>query len=242
MFDLQKNLLTTLLGGALILLGAVGVAQTVFMGRANVDSIAPLGAESVGQAVVDRPDTSLLEVDDYRVITDKPLFFANRRLPAVQVEGEEGEEEIEEEPMLAEIGELQVAVTGIIIDPEVKIALVTDKVSNETQVMSEGMALEGEQADWSLDSLSERNAKFVAADGRETEMELEVYTDSLAASSIQTSASDGRTDDRRRGRRADRSEADEEARARAEEVRRRVAERRAQLRAEAEKRRRQRQQ
>lgn len=242
MFDFQNNLLTTVLGGALILLGAVVVMQTMFMGRANVDSIAPLNAESVGQAVVDRPDTGLLEVNDYRVITEKPLFFANRRLPAVMVDGEEGEEEVEEPPMFADIGELQVALTGIIIDPDVKIALVTDKVSNETLVMSEGMALEGEQANWSLDSLSQRNAKFVAADGREIELELEVYTDSLAASGIQTAASDGRSDNRRRGQRAEGTQADEEARARAEEVRRRVAERRAQLRAEAERRRQQRQQ
>lgn len=243
MIDLNNNLLTTLLGGALVTLGAVGVAQTVFMGRVDTDAIAPAGAASVEQAVVDRPDTGLLDVDDYRVITDHPLFFADRRLPAVQGDdAEAGDEEVEEEPLFAEIGELQLALTGIIIDPEMRIALITDQVSNETMVMSEGMALEGEQAHWSLESLSERIAKFVASDGREAELELEVYTSQLAAAGIQAGGRDGRQAQRggRRGEQAD-GGADAEARARAEEVRRRVAERRAELRAEAERRRQQRQ-
>jgi hypothetical protein len=249
--DPQRNLLTTLLVGGIGTLLVVALAQTVLMGRVNVDRIAPVGDTEVDESRVEVPDTGLAEFEDYMAITRQPVFFSDRRLPVVELVEADEIEDIEpiEEPDDEPVEDLRAVVAGIIITPEMRMAMVRDEAAGKTMLMREGMSLEGEQAAWRIESIAARSASFVSVDGRSSNLELKVNTSGLTAGSPGQIRTPGSRRDRQPEREArdevveteEETEAaaettEDDARARAEEVRRRVAERRAELRAEAERR------
>lgn len=236
LLDPQRNLLTVLLVGVLTVCGLALVAQALLMGRPDIAAIAPAGGDEGPRAMVSSPETGIESLDAYAVITEHPLFFEDRTLP--EIEPEDGPDDeavlVEEEPKQP-VEELKASIAGIIITPELRMALVNDTAANKTLVLREGMSLEGDQADWRLDAIAPRKASFVASDGKQAELELEVNTSAIDSGRRPSRPdSDGRQASDRSGQ-----SDDADARARAEEVRRRVAERRAELRAEAERRARQ---
>ncbi len=253
LFDTQRNLLTVLLVAGIGSLVLVGGAQTLLLGRADVDRIAPSGEVAIDASDVDAPETGLEQFDSYRAITERPVFFADRRLPVVEVL-DEAEEVEEPPPEMAEevnVDDLRAVVAGIVITPDLRLAMVRDEAANKTVMLREGMSLEGDQAAWRLERIESRTVSFVSVDGRESGLELKVNTAGLTAGSpgqIRTPASRRAepepvsAEDEQEARTEVGTEtegtspADADARARAEEVRRRVAERRAELRAEAERR------
>ncbi len=239
MIDTRHNLLTTMLIGLVVLALLIGLILFVALGRVDVDRIAPMGEVRLERVEVAVPESGLEAFDEYGEIVRRPVFFSDRRLPVVElveVEEEpepEPEEEIEEEP----VPDLKARVAGIIITPEMRMAMINDQEANRTLVMREGMSLEGEQAGWRLDRIESRKVDFVSADGQRTGLELEVNTRGLSRpSAAQRAVAEGRAEPQAdEGEPAD-PELDADARSRAEEIRRRVAERRAELRAEAERR------
>lgn len=249
LIDPQRNLLTTLLVAVAGVLVVAAVVQQFVVGRVDIDRIPMIGSTMVSDSRVDVPETGLEDFGDYTAITGRPVFFSDRRLPVVElVEGDDGVEEpagpMEEEAVEA----LKAVLAGIIITPEMRLALVRDESANKTVTLREGMSLDGEQAAWRLDSIAPRTVSFVSVDGRQSELELKVNTAGLQAGSpgqVRTpasrAASTGGGDSNEdlatepEGRQPA-SAAEDDARTRAEEVRRRVAERRAELRAEAERR------
>ena len=253
LFDTRRNLLTTLLVAGIATLVLVGGAQTLMLGRASVDRILPSGEVAIDARDVDVPETGLEQFDSYRAITERPVFFADRRLPVVEVL-EEAEEDDEPPPPMAEeedIEDLRAVIAGIVITPDLRLAMVRDEAANKTVMLREGMSLDGEQAAWRLERIEPRGVSFVSVDGRESGLELKINTAGLTAGSpgeIRTPASrrdspeQDASETPAETRAAEGTEAEEaspadaDARARAEEVRRRVAERRAELRAEAERR------
>lgn len=246
--DTQRNLLTTLLVGGIGVLAVTGLVQAILMGRVDVDRIDPVGQTTVDESRVAVPDTGLAEFEDYLAITERPVFFSDRRLPVIEmVEVDEIDEiELIDEPEDEPVEDLRAVVAGIIITPDMRMAMVRDEAAGKTVLLREGMSLEGEQAAWRIDSIAARSASFVSVDGRTSDLELKVNTSGLTAGS----PGQVRTPAARRDRQPDREEppdqpdaeeeavaaTEDDARARAEEVRRRVAERRAELRAEAERR------
>jgi len=245
LLDTRNNLLTVLLIAAIGALGVGLVVQMLLMGRVDIDRIAPSGSTDVNEAQVDIPETGLAALDEYTAITSRPVFFSDRQLPVVEMP-EEGDEALVDEGLEEEepINELKASVAGIIITPDMRMAMVRDDALGKTLVLREGMSLEGEQAAWKLDSISTRQVNFVSVDGRESLLELSVNTSGLTAGSsglqprdntVEPSA-DGEVDRRQPTQPEPGNSQQVDARARAEEVRRRVAERRAELRAEAERR------
>lgn len=242
--DTRNNLLTVLLVALIAFLGLGLAVQFIVMGRTDPAGIAPSGSTEVNRAEVDVPETGLAEIDTYGSITGRPVFFSDRQLPVIELPTEEELAAAELEPVDEEepVDELRAVVAGIIVTPELRLAMVRDDVANETVMLREGMSLEGEQAAWKLDSIGTRQVNFVSVDGRESLLELSVNTNSLAAGSSGLSPrGDGQNSPA--GQDGDQNQPVEpdvsqqsDARARAEEVRRRVAERRAELRAEAERR------
>lgn len=248
MLDPQRNLLTVILIGAVALAGALGAAMVFALGRVDVEQIEPAGNTEVEHVQADVPETGLTEFDRYTTIMERPVFFSNRQLPVVEVASDDEESEPSEIEEVEEISDLKAAVAGIVITPEMKLAMVSDESAGKTVVLREGMSLEGEQAAWKLESILPRAVSFVSVDGRETQLELQVNTEGLTvdtpAPTRRRQAQSESGDDEAQPEEAEaeageESQASEEARARAEEIRQRVAERRAQLRAEAERRARQ---
>ncbi len=242
MIDTQNNLLTTLLAALLGAFVLIGLVLLVIFGRVDVDRIAPHGETTVPRVEVAVADSELEPFDEYVEILRRPVFFSDRRLPVVEVVDEdEGAElamddEIEEES----VADLKATVAGIVITPDLRMAMINDQEINRTVVLREGMSLEGEQAAWRLDRISARQVDFVSVDGQRTNLELKVNTRGLTAPTLQRQTRDaeaaGETDAEAVNGEQERAELDDEARTRAEEIRRRVAERRAELRAEAERR------
>ena len=239
MIDTRNNLLTTILVGLVGLAVLVGLVLFMTLGRVDVDRIAPIGEIHVDRVEVAVPQSGLEAFDEYGEIVRRPVFFSDRRLPVVElVEVEEEpeaeyEEEIEEEP----ISDLKASVAGIIITPEMRIAMINDQEANRTLVLREGMSLEGEQAAWRLDRIDSRQVDFVSGDGQRTGLELKVNTRGLTRpSAAQRAVAEGRAEPQADEEDLATAEVDADARTRAEEIRRRVAERRAELRAEAERR------
>lgn len=240
--DTEHNLLTVVLVGSIGVLALVFVLSFLLLGRADVDRIeaAGSGTELLQRSVATRPE--LAELGAFREIIERPVFFADRQLPVIELvevgEGEEIDLEPEAEPEV-EVPDLKSIVAGIIITPDLKLAMVTDNDSNETLLLSEGMTMAGEKSAWKVVEIRPRLVRLEAGSGRRASLPLEVETDGLKT---------GAPPPRRTAQAPTEPEVPEEAgeteippddaeaaaRARAEEIRRRVAERRAQLRAEAE--------
>ncbi len=235
LFDPQRNLLTTLLAGALGVLGVLALIVLLLMGRPNVERIA--AAPGPGPVLIDArlAASGLADAEYYGVIVERPLFFENRRLPPTAQLADSGDEEDEIEEVVIEVaGDLKAKLAGVVITPEVRLAMIADAAAQKTLLLREGMALEGDQAAWRIEEIRPRHVTFVADGGRRASLELTVETRALAAGQAPPPRTPAEP---RQGEVRDaQTEPDEEARARAEEVRRRVAERRAQLRAEAERR------
>lgn len=241
MFDFEKNLLSTILILSIGVLVAIGLVSFIILGRANVDRIQAAGSsqELLARSLAQRP--SLEEISAYLSVIEQPVFFADRRLPVMQLADGTDDDDIEPEPEPepeAEIPELEAVVAGIIITPESRLALVTDRGSNETLLLSEGMVMAGDKSAWKVESIQPRTVDFSTEGGRRARLEMEVETRALKSGQPVAVARAERTEaepEIEPGDAGD-NDAEAEARARAEEIRRRVAERRAQLRAEAERR------
>ena len=240
--DTRHNLLSVILAAGIGVLMLMALLAFFVMGRADVDSISP---SSAPKSLLDEPvarNPELADVSEYMTIIERPVFFADRQLPVLELAGDGGETASEPEPAAGpemEIPDLGATVAGIIIAPEVKLAMVTDNASNETLVLREGMAMTGEKSAWKLAEIRARGVRFETDGGRTEDLEMEVETSALktGAPPSRRTASNGQQDGGESASEpADRQEAESAARARAEEIRRRVAERRAQLRAEAERR------
>ncbi len=238
MFDTEKNLLSSLLIIAIGVLVVIGLVSFIVLGRVNVDQIEAAGSpqELLDRSLAQRP--ALDEISAYLSVIERPVFFADRRLPMPQLADGAGDDEIEPEPEpepAVEIPELEAVVAGIIITPETKLALVTDRGSNETLLLSEGMAMAGEKSAWKVETIQPRTVDFSTEGGRRARLEMEVETRALKSGQpVQVARAEPDPDPGQDD--AEEGDAEAEARARAEEIRRRVAERRAQLRAEAERR------
>lgn len=235
--DTEHNLLTVLLGGGIAALVLFGLLSFALLGRVSVETIEPA---SPSVSVIDAPVAQtepLGELSTFIGIIEKPVFFADRRLPVVEVsDDEQMAQEPGPEPEV-EVPPLKARVAGIIITPDMKLAMVTDNDSKETLLLREGMAMAGDKSAWKITSIRPRGVAFETETGEQQDLELEVETKALKAGvrpaprQAQAAEQDGDA-----GQQQAQTDAETEARARAEEIRRRVAERRAQLRAEAERR------
>ena len=240
--DTRNNLLSVMLMAGIAFLVLLGLVAFLLFGRADVETIAPARAPD---SMVDRPvaqNPELAELAEYSTIIERPMFFADRQLPVIELAGgDDSAVEDEPEPVAeVEIPELEATVAGIIITPETKLAMITDNASNETLVLREGMAMAGDKSAWKIARIRPRGVEFETDGGRAESLELDVETAALktgAQPRRQTArASEQAQQQDAPAEQAGGDDAEAQARARAEEIRRRVAERRAQLRAEAERR------
>jgi len=178
--DTRHNLLSVVLIGAIAALIAIGLVSFWLLRAPDIDAIQPAGRTP---AVVERGvarNPELAELSEYQAIVERPVFFAERSLPVMEVAGAGEESEAEPEPAAEiEIPALEASVAGIIITPEVRLAMVTDQSSDETLVLREGMALAGDKSAWKVAQIRPRGVRFETDDGRSEDIELEVETAAL---------------------------------------------------------------
>lgn len=169
-----SRLLTLVLAGACGVLGLLLVAQQWLAGGdtdAGVIQVSP-SAAGVPSSLQTR-QFDLPPKGEYAEVAARPLFNEDRRPEERDAEGSgQGEAVAAEEPP----SELPpVRLTGVIITPEQRIAMLRNNKNREYVTLKEGEPLEG----WTLEEVSRRRIVF-AMGGQEEIVELEVHTGGLA--------------------------------------------------------------
>jgi len=239
--DPQHNLLSVLLAGAIGLLVLIALVAFAVLGRVDVERIAAeRTTDELLEAQLARTEP-LAALSEFGEVLERPVFFAERTLPAIELASAEGDDElVDEAPVAVEVPALKASVDGIIITPDVKLAMVKPENAGRAQVLREGMTLEGELSAWKLAVIEERSVRFETDTGERAQLDLTVETQALKTGAPprarQAQAQAETAEQPAEAGQQSAEQASAEALARAEEIRRRVAERRAQLRAEAERR------
>lgn len=76
---------------------------------------------------------------------------------------------------------LNIALTGIILTPQLHLAMVHDKLKNKDVALKEGMPMDGDQGGWTLIKINPRSAVFRESAGEEVEVELSTAVASPSA-------------------------------------------------------------
>ena len=111
------------------------------------------------EAVVMPPDSEFAEV------RQRPIFNEDRK-PTPIVE--------EVKPVDAPTAPLNITLTGIVMTPDLKLAMVRDNTKNEAVSLRVGMPLPGEQQGWTLAEIRSRSVVFKNPQDETSEVELEV--------------------------------------------------------------------
>lgn len=218
---------TPVLAGCALVLGLLALAQMSGLGRGyslpgDVEATPLAGPADLHDVLPPLPP-----MESFAAIRERPLFNPDRRpVLGEPVEEENGEATAEEAPPPP----LDVSITGIIITPEVRIAMVRPRGSNESVVLREGMPLPGELGAWTLSRVLPRRALFDGGSGTTpAEVELSVDKTVRSAPAAMTGAEPAGAAAQASGEEAQPSD----VQSRAAEIRRRIEERRRQMREEA---------
>ncbi|HVJ62663.1 MAG TPA: hypothetical protein VM555_08115, partial [Tahibacter sp.] len=111
-------------------------------------------------AVVMPPDSEFAEV------RQRPIFNEDRK-PTPPAAPEVAKTDMPAVP-------LNVTLTGIILTPNVRLAMVQDNAKNESVSLRLGMPLPGDQQVWTLSEIKNRSAVFKNASDETAEVELQV--------------------------------------------------------------------
>lgn len=168
MMDARVARMTTwALAGGCALLAALAVVQWAGFGTAFgwwPDNGAGNGPLSVG--AIDRQPFALPAASTYAQVEARPLFNEDRK-PTPQ-DATEAKADAGPPPT-----PLNVTLTGVIVTPQVSIAMIRDNARNQSLSLKVGMPLEGEQAGWTLVSVSPRGAVFANAANEQSNVELQ---------------------------------------------------------------------
>lgn len=226
--------IAVVLGGVVIALGLLALAQSYGLGAGYTldDDLADAKRED-RLAALQREPVKLRPWDDYKDVLARPLFNETRAPELVEVSASPGTE--------AETAPLNVALTGVIITRDLKIAMVKDNESGKTVRVRVGQPLEGSQSGWKLVELKPRGAVFDGDSLGRQELELVVDTKGAPAVAEQAPAQPvvAMPVDPNAGQVAANAAIAQPVPtgqpANAEEIRRRIEERRKQLREEAQR-------
>lgn len=147
-------------------LASLGVA-TVLVVQVSVPASLP-GTEGVAAtAAATEPVTALPvyvppAIETFAEVLERPLFFADRRLPP---------EPVAEAPAAAPRAPLGLTLEGVALTSDSRVALLREVRGDTLITVAEGSSHNG----WTLESVSSSGARF-RRDGDVTELELEVQT------------------------------------------------------------------
>lgn len=159
------KLLTLVLAGTCGLLLVLALMLQVGLGRGyhwrstEDDAVAKQAAANIDRVPFKLPpETSFAQTDA------RPLFNEDRK-PTPDVPVEAG-------PPPAPAVPLNVSLTGVILTPQLHLAMIHDNTKNDSAAVKEGMPLPGDLGGWTLTRVKERSAIFKEAAGDEVEVEL----------------------------------------------------------------------
>jgi hypothetical protein len=180
-------------------------------------------------AGLELPELGVSEpLEEYAVITERPVFNESR-LPVLELDEGDADEELESEDM--EAPEIELA--GVIITPTLRMATLRAKDIPNSLVAFEGRPLEGNFGSWQVSRIEAREVTLTSGDGEEMQLQLQIH-DVKIAEPPKPEVPD-REDEQQRERALAVADGDgDQPLSRAEEIRQRIAERREELRRAAE--------
>jgi general secretion pathway protein N len=119
---------------------------------------------SAGVSAIDRTAFKLPPESAFAATQQRPLFNADRQ-PTPDTPDEPDTPPPPQVP-------LNIALTGVILTPDLRVAMVHDKLKNTNVALKEGMPMEGDQGGWTLTKVNARSAVFRETSGDEVEVEL----------------------------------------------------------------------
>ena len=171
---------------------------------------------------------------EYAIVLDRPIFNEDRQpTPVTDTAASAKSEEATAKPLNATL-------TSIILTPDVKLAIVKNNDTGESEVIRIGRPLAGEQNGWKLVEVSPRGATFEGQGLGRQALELAVNESSSGVQKVPAAGPEPAKDApvspiNQPPATAPAVENDAASQAHAEEIRRRIEERRRQLREEAER-------
>jgi general secretion pathway protein N len=161
------KLLSLILAAACGVLLVLALALQIFgLGRGY--TWLPPEADSgpgVGAAVIDRTPFKLPAEEQFAATQARPLFNEDRK----PTPDEPADDNTAAQPPSAP---LNIALTGVVLTPELRLAMVQDKAKNNSVALKEGMPMPGDQGGWTLTRINQRSAIFREVSGDEIEVEL----------------------------------------------------------------------
>lgn len=173
-----------------------------------------------GSDKVDRDPFKLPSETQFVATTQRPLFNEDRK-PTPD------EPDEPDTPALPKVA-LTIELTGVILTPKLHLAMIKDKVKNDTIALKEGMPMPGDEGGWTLTEIKPRSVIFKEASGEEVEVELTTAVASPKANSHVRPGVRGGAEGRA-------GPHPERANQQAEQLQRRIEERRKQMREQAER-------
>ena len=121
-------------------------------------------ANALAATAIDREPFKLPAETTFVETTERPLFNEDRKPTP-----EQPAEDVKPTPPPVP---LNVSLTGVILTPQVHIAMLHDNAKNDSMTVKEGMPLSGDLGGWTLTKVKTRSAMFKETSGDEVEVEL----------------------------------------------------------------------
>lgn len=166
-------------------------------------------------------------LDNYAVITERPVFNETR-LPVLDeaLQGEGEEDQLADEEIDADAPELELA--GVIITPSLRMVTLKQKGLPKSLVAFEGQPLQGDYGSWHVSAINERDITLSSGSGETLQLVLQVHDVKIQEPpklvEEEAPEKDGESGE----------DGDDQPLSRAEEIRQRIAQRREELRRAAQ--------
>jgi general secretion pathway protein N len=118
---------------------------------------------AVGGGSVDRQAFKLPPETDFAETNARPIFNEDRK-PTPDIPPDA--------PVVPPSAPLNISLTGVILTPQLRLAMIHDNAKNDPFSVKEGMPLPGDLGGWTLTKVKQRSAMFKESAGDEVEVEL----------------------------------------------------------------------
>jgi len=160
------KLLTLILAAACGVLFLVALALQIGLGRGYTWLPVEVDAAAVRSAAIDRTPFKLAAENEFAATQARPLFNEDRKPTPDEPSDDNGAPPPPSVP-------LNIALTGVVLTPELHVAMVQDKTKGNASVaLKEGMPMPGDQGGWTLAKVNSRSVIFRETGGDEIEVEL----------------------------------------------------------------------
>ena len=181
-----SKLLSIALAGACGVLFLLALALQLGLGR-GYDWLAPEpDTAGINAGRIDSTPFKLPAENEFAATQARPLFNEDRK-PSPD------EPDDANAPPPPPSVPLNIALTGIVLTPDVRLAMVQDKAKNNAVALKEGMPMPGDQGGWTLTKINPRSAIFRETSGEEVEVELSTAVANPSASGHAAGGAAGRT-------------------------------------------------